>query len=40
MSERAGNVSVGEVEGKRTRGISAHVKPSESAAAFQTDVVC
>lgn len=39
-NERAGSTSVGEVQGKGTRCISAHVKPSGSAAAFQTDVVC
>lgn len=33
-------MTVGEVEGKGTRCISAHVKPSGSAAAFQTDAVC
>lgn len=33
-----GSVSVGETKG--TRCISAHVKSSESAAAFQTDAVC
>lgn len=36
-NERVESVSVGEVEKKGTRSLSAHVKPSGSAAAFQTD---